>query len=57
MKKNDHHSNVGALKMRKTTQSNGVKFQHNKILICVIGRKMPSEMPCFPKGMLSAAVL
>lgn len=30
MKKNDHHSNVGALKIRNTTQSNGVKFQHNK---------------------------
>lgn len=45
--------NVGALKMRKTRQSNGVKFQHNKILICVIGRKMP----CFPKGMLSIAVV
>lgn len=32
MKKNDHHSNIGALKIRTTTQNNGVKLQHNKIL-------------------------
>lgn len=34
MKKNDHHSNVSTLKTGKTTQSNGVKFQHDKILMC-----------------------
>lgn len=57
MKKNDHRSNVGTLKMRKTTQSNGVKFQRNKIFIRVIRRKMPSEIPCFQKEMLSTALL
>lgn len=57
MKKNDHRSNVGALKISKTTQSNGVKFQHNKILISVTRREMPSEIPRFQKRMLSAAIL
>lgn len=44
MKKNDQQSDVSALKIRKTTQSNGAKLQHDKILICVISRKMKRAM-------------